>query len=144
MKAVNDKSNELLAATIFWLRQYQDHGLSYSRVLNAFAVHRKDLYFPANVPELPKDYVISSTGDIIYAPCVPNEMRFMWNSRPKHSVLMLPSMEYIKVSNKIDIKWIEWALGTAYFMLRNAGVEWKVPAVQVTIGGFETADFLDL
>lgn len=144
MQTQSDASKKLLAATIFWLRQLNTSGLSYSRILRELEVFANVLYFPTGVPELPKDYVISSAGEVVFAPCVPNEMRFLWASRPSCAQLMLPSMEYIKVSNKIDVAWIEWALGTAMFSLHQAGIKWQVPPAKQTIGGLEVADFLDL
>lgn len=134
----------LLAVTLFLRTRASDwdQQLNLTNWIRMLVKYETKLYFPASVPSLPKDYVISSMGDVIFAPNAPNEMRFLWVANPAVTALAMESIKYVSVETKVHIRWLEWALSMAMFKLSRAGVSWQTRQPAPTIGGIESADFL--
>lgn len=139
----------LLVATVLWLRTYSRHDpqwLGLENLIRLLVPPSNQLSLGQGVPELPENMIVTSKGDVFEVPNVPAHARFVWCSNSAHRELDLDLHGYSHIKHGIHFSWLEWALATASVMLYNSGIAWTdgMNKAPLTIGGFQTADFLDL
>ena len=139
----------LLVATTLWLRTFSRNDpqwLGLESLINLLVPIGNELTLGQGVPELPADTIVTSKGDVFKVPNVPAHARFVWCSYSAHRELDLDLYGYSHIKHRVHLSWLEWALATASLSLYNSGIAWTdgMNKAPLTIGGFQTADFLDL
>lgn len=139
----------LLVSVLIWLRTYSRNDpqwLGLESLIELLVPLGNKLTLGQGVPELPADMIVTSKGDVFNVPNVPAHARFVWCSNSAHRELDLNLYGYSHIKHRVHINWIEWALATASVMLYNSYIVWTdgLKKPPLTIGGFQTADFLDL
>lgn len=145
---VNSKAQLLVAVTI-WLRTYdRDAGywIGLESLINILVPFSTELKLGLNVPTLPADRIVSSSGDIWR---VVGLGKFVYSSENWAREFDLQGCYDSSIQLSVHRRWLEWAMCNAILSLDYAGISWHREQSGMfkkinTIGGIELAEFLNL
>lgn len=144
-----DPKAQLLVAVTIWLRTYDrdgGHWLGLAKLLQLLVPFTTELKLGLDVPALPADRIVSSSGDIWR---VIGPGKFVYTSDNWAREFDLQGCYNSSIQLSVHTRWLEWAMCNAVLNLDAAGIPWNKDQTGMfnkvsTIGGFEMAEFLKL
>lgn len=138
-----DSASMLILATQLWLRsQGPDQQIGWQNLVSLIVPYSKDIKLGTNVPKLPADVWVVTDGTVIDMPG--SEGKLLWTSKVVSRELDLQWQGQAQLSYLVHPNWQEWALFHALLSLRSPLPGLTRTTAPQTIGGIETADFLNL
>lgn len=139
----------LLVAVTLWLRTYDRNGghwIGLAKLLQILVPFTTELKLGLDVPILPADRIVSSSGDIWR---VIGPGKFVYTSDNWAREFDLQGIYDTSIQLWVHKRWLEWAMCNAVLSLNSAGIPWHKEqtgmfAKASTIGGIEMAEFLKL